>query len=71
MAVWTYQGAQVVEMEAATILQVAERRGVRAACVLGVSDAPAAGAPRRISADELEELGLRVGRAGYSAMRSD
>ena len=36
---WLDRGAMAVEMEAATILQVAARRGVAAACVLGVSDA--------------------------------
>ena len=33
---WAERGALAVEMEAATILQVAARRGVAAACVLGV-----------------------------------
>ena len=37
-ASWVERGAVAVEMEAATILQVAARRGVAAACVLGVSD---------------------------------
>ena len=77
---WLDQGAAAVEMEAATLLQVASRRGVAAACVLGVSDAPAgvgrdAGVPspngsRRMSGDELAELGVRVGEAGYAAVRS-
>jgi len=77
---WLDRGAAAVEMEAATLLQVASRRGVAAACVLGVSDAPAgvgrdAGVPspngsRRMSGDELAELGVRVGEAGYAAVRS-
>jgi uridine phosphorylase len=80
---WRAQGAVAVEMEAATLFQIAARRGVRAACVLGVSDVPAGaqaaggargaampfnGAARRMSAPELEELGLRVGEAGYAAV---
>ena len=35
------RGAVAVEMEAATVFQVAARRGVAAACVLGVSDVAA------------------------------
>jgi uridine phosphorylase len=82
---WAERGAAAVEMEAATILQVAARRGVAAACVLGVSDVPAvaqaaggargAATPfkngaRRMSQDELAELGVRIGEAGYAAVRS-
>ncbi len=81
---WVERGAVAVEMEAAAILRVADRRGVAAACVLGVSDAvaQAAGAARgaampsgsngarRMSPDELVELGVRVGEAGYAALRS-
>ena len=63
---WAERGALAVEMEAATILQVAARRGVAAACVLGVS----ALAARRMSADELGQLGVRVGEAGYAAVRN-
>jgi hypothetical protein len=71
-------------MEAATILPVAARGGVAAACVLGVSHAvaQAAGAARgaamasgsngarRMSPDELAKLGVQVGEAGYAALRS-
>jgi DeoD family purine-nucleoside phosphorylase len=69
-AAWAERGALAVEMEAATILQVAARRGVAAACVLGVSDVPGRNGARRIGQDELERLGLRVGEAGYEALRS-
>ena len=41
------QGAVAVEMEAATILQISARRGVSAACVLGVSDVPSSNGSRR------------------------
>jgi uridine phosphorylase len=58
-------------MEAATIFQIAALRGVSAACVLGVSDVPTSnGSARRMDPDELEELGMRVGEAGYAALRS-
>jgi uridine phosphorylase len=67
---WAQRGALVIEMEAATILQVAARRGVAAACVLGVSHVPGSDGARRMSPDELELLGVRVGEAGYAALRS-
>ena len=67
---WAESGAAAVEMEAATILQVAARRGVAAACVLGVSDVPGSNGTRRMSQDELAELGVRIGEAGYAAVRS-
>jgi uridine phosphorylase len=69
--VWTARGAAVVEMEAAAILQVAARRGVAAACVLGVSDVPSAEGSRRADAEHLERIGLRVGEAGYAAVSKE
>jgi uridine phosphorylase len=67
---WAGQGAAAVEMEAATLLRIAELRGVEAACVLGVSDVHAADGSRRAEPGQLEEIGLRVGRAGYAALRT-
>jgi uridine phosphorylase len=67
---WAGRGAVAVEMEAATIFQIAARRGVAAACVLGVSDVAALNGARRMTQAELEELGVRVGEAGYAAIRS-
>jgi purine-nucleoside phosphorylase len=64
------RGAAVIEGEAATVLQVAARRGVAAACVLGVSDVAAGDSTRRMSDDELSDLGVRIGEAGYAALRS-
>jgi purine-nucleoside phosphorylase len=69
-AAWVERGAVAVEMEAATILQVAARREVAAACVLGVSDVATSSEARRMTDDELAELGVRVGEAGYAAVRS-
>jgi uridine phosphorylase len=66
---WAERGAVAVEMEAATVFQVAARRGVAAACVLGVSDVPGAGGAQRMGPDELTELGPRIGEAGYAAVR--
>jgi uridine phosphorylase len=67
---WVEQGALAVEMEAATVLQVAARRGVSAACVLGVSDVPSSNGSQRMDPEELEQLEVRVGEAGYAALRS-
>jgi uridine phosphorylase len=61
---WRERGAAVVEMEAAAILQVADRRGVAAACVLAVT---AAGS-RRADAEQMEQIGLSLGEAGYAAL---
>jgi DeoD family purine-nucleoside phosphorylase len=65
VAEWVERGAVAVEMEAAALLRVAARRGVEAACVLGVSDL--VGGPRA-DPEQLEAIGLRVGEAGYAAV---
>jgi uridine phosphorylase len=66
---WVRKGAVAVEMEAATIFAVAERRGAEAACVCGVSDvAGPDGTYIRASQERMEEIGLRVGEAGYAAL---
>ena len=70
VASWTERGAVAVEMEAATIFQIAARREVAAACVLGVSDVATANGAGRMSQDDLAELGVRIGEAGYAAVRS-
>ena len=67
---WLRRGADVVEMEAATLLQVCARRGVAAACVLAVSDAPAEEGTRRLGAEALDGLAPRLGEAGYAAFGS-
>jgi len=69
-AEWAERGAVAVEMEAATVFQVAARRGVAAACVLGVSDVATSDGARRMTDDELKDLGVRIGEAGYAAVRS-
>jgi len=67
---WRAAGALAVEMEAATLLAVAARRGVRAACLLAVSDA-AAGAGERIGAESLERAAVRLGRAAAGALLAE
>src|SRR3954452_17517329 len=59
----------VVEMECATLFRIAELRSVRAAAVLGVSDA-LAGERQRICAEHLEALGLQLGEAAWAALVS-
>jgi DeoD family purine-nucleoside phosphorylase len=63
---WADAGALAVEMEAATLLAVAARRGVAAAIVLAVSDVVAAGT--RIEHDALERAEAELGRAGLAAL---
>lgn len=65
---WLARGATVVEMEAATILRVAERRGVAGACALAVTDVPGGDGSERVDAELLEEIGVRVGELGYAAV---
>ena len=59
--------ADVVEMEAAAVLAVAGRRGVRAAVLLAVSDT-LAGGRRRICDDHLHAVELRLGEVALAAL---
>jgi len=65
---WAEAGALAVEMEAATLLRVAELRGVRAGCVLAVSDVFEDGARRRIDADALARAAERIGLVAAAAL---
>ena len=65
---WTAAGAIAVEMEAATILRIAERTGAAAACVLAVSDVLADGERERIEPEALEHAEAALGRAGAGAL---
>lgn len=67
---WLDRGALAVEMEAATVFQVAARRGIAVACVLAVTDVPSADGMRRIDPEALEQIGVRLGEAGYAALRT-
>lgn len=66
-ASWTEAGAVAVEMEAATVLRVAQLRGARAGCVLAVSDL-LAGGRERATLEQVQEMGLAVGRAAMRAL---
>ena len=71
---WTARGAEVVEMEAAAVLRVAERRGARAACLLAVTDLLGAETSdlgsdrRRVDDSTLDGLGLRLGEVALEAL---
>ena len=68
-AAWRAEGALAVEMEAAALFRVGERRGVAVGCVLAVSDVLSAdGGRQRIDEDELREAGERIGRAAAAAL---
>jgi uridine phosphorylase len=65
---WTARGAVAVEMEAAALLQVAALRGAVAACVVAVTDLPGRDGTRRIPAEDLERVELRLGEVGYGGL---
>ena len=64
---WVAEGAAAVEMEAATVLTVARRRGARAGCVLGVTDVLTSGR-ERMDQDAVEALGVELGRTALDAL---
>ncbi len=67
---WLAAGAEVVEMEAAALLAIADRRDVAAAVVLAVTDLLGAtnAERRRIEQEDLVQAGLRLGEAGWAAL---
>ncbi len=65
---WTQAGALAVEMEAATLLRVAQLRGVRAGCVLAVSDVFEDGERRRIDPEALLLAAGRIGAVAAAAL---
>lgn len=64
---WADAGAVAVEMEAAAVLQVAGRHGVRAGCLLAVSDRLVGGRVRA-PAEQVEEMGFALGETAWSAL---
>jgi uridine phosphorylase len=59
--------ADVVEMEAATLLRIAELRGCRAACLLAVSDT-LEGGRKRLDSEALTDVGSRLGAVAVAAL---
>ncbi len=66
---WVADGAGVVEMEAAAVLQVASLRGARAGCLLAVTDLLAGGRVRA-DFDAVEEMGTALGETAWAALAS-
>jgi DeoD family purine-nucleoside phosphorylase len=64
---WRAAGAEAIEMEAAALLAVAGRRGVRAACLLAVTDQLANGRVR-MEQEGIEEVGVELGRTALAAL---
>jgi DeoD family purine-nucleoside phosphorylase len=64
---WVEAGAQAIEMEAAAVLSVAARRGVRAACLLAVTDELADGRVR-MEQEMIEAIGVELGRTALAAL---
>lgn len=66
------RGAGVLEMEAATVFAVAARRGVRAACLLGVTDElHPQSERRRLPHQQIEQLGVELGAIATAALERD
>jgi DeoD family purine-nucleoside phosphorylase len=64
---WRTQGALAVEMEAATLFVLAERRGLQAGCALIVSDTVLP-SRRRIEAEALHDGERRLGELALAAL---
>jgi uridine phosphorylase len=64
---WLDAGASVVEMEAATLLAIADRRECRAACLLAVTDLIESGR-ERLEHDAVTDAGLALGKVGVEAL---
>jgi uridine phosphorylase len=67
VAEWTGQGAVAVEMEAATVFTACAARGVRAGCLLAVSDT-LLGGRERVDHDGLVAIGERLGEVAVEAL---
>ena len=65
---WRDEGAAVVDMEAAAVLQVASRHDARAGCLLAVSDQLADGGRERASFHEVEAMGIALGETALTAL---
>ena len=67
---WRSRGAVAVEMEAATLFTVGRAVGVKAACVLAVSDTFEDGTRLRIDDEDLADAAERMGSLAAAALRS-
>jgi DeoD family purine-nucleoside phosphorylase len=69
VAEWTAAGAVAVEMEAATVFAACAQRGVRAGCLLAVSDT-LLGERERLDHEGLVAAGERLGAVAVEALRA-
>jgi DeoD family purine-nucleoside phosphorylase len=67
---WVGAGAEAIEMEAAAVFAVARRRGVRAACLLAVTDQLADGRVR-MAQEQIEEVGITLGETALRALTAN
>jgi DeoD family purine-nucleoside phosphorylase len=67
---WVEAGCIAVEMEAATLLTLATRHAIQAACVLIVSDTGPADARQRLDDEQLEQHAREMGRAALAALEA-
>ncbi len=68
VAAWVREGAEVIEMEAATVLALAERRGVAGAVLLAVTDLLDGGGRDRMDATTVDEVGILLGETAWRAL---
>jgi purine-nucleoside phosphorylase len=66
---WVADGAQAVEMETAAVLTLGSLRGVRAGCLLAVTDL-LAGERERMEQEAVEAVGVELGAAALRALAS-
>ena len=64
---WLADGATVVEMEAAAVMQVARNHGRPAACLLAVTD-QLADERARAGFEQVEEMGAALGETAWAAL---
>jgi uridine phosphorylase len=64
---WVGEGASVVEMEAAAVMQGALRHGVRAGCLLAITD-KLGHARIRAEFEQIEQMGVALGETAWSAL---
>lgn len=68
---WAAEGALAVEMEAAALFTVAQQRGVRAACLLAVTDLLSGRQRERLEDEKIRQLGPALGEIALAALTSE
>lgn len=68
---WAAEGALAVEMEAAALFTVARQRGIRAACLLVVTDLLTGRQRERLEDEGIAQLGPTLGEVALEALMSE